>query len=228
MVFALWAFSQGKDSQQPQLDRTSSNITPETMSRMQVLKRSLRKRTTLLGALFIFVYQGAEVSVSGWFVSFLISYRHGDPSQVGYVSAGFWGGITVGRLFLTYPASRLGEKISVSVMTVGSVAFQLLIWLVPNLIGESVMVAILGVLLGAAYPCPVAVFTKLIPAQLHISSLSFTIALGSNGAAVFPLMTGLLSQKVGTTTCVHLIESSCLRMNWDLIFILHCFKYISS
>ncbi|KAI9035978.1 putative MFS efflux transporter [Aspergillus affinis] len=65
MVFALWAFSHRKDNQLPRIERTSSSVTSETMSRMQVLKRALRNRTTLLGALFIFVYQGAEVSISG-------------------------------------------------------------------------------------------------------------------------------------------------------------------
>jgi len=66
-----------------QLERVQS-------SKMQQLKEALKNPATLAGALFIFAYQGAEVSTSGWVISFLISYRGGDPSKVGYVTSGFW------------------------------------------------------------------------------------------------------------------------------------------
>lgn len=205
IAFASWAFLHfEKDTpEEPQTalrpsGRHSSAGESEPLSRVQLLKKSIKNRTTLLGALFIFAYQGAEVSTSGWVVSFLISYRHGDPSRVGYVSAGFWAGITVGRFLLTHPAAKLGEKISVTGMVAGAVAFQLMTWLIPNVIGEAVTVAILGLLLGAVYPCATAVFTKLLPRSMHISSLSFISALGSSGGAVSPFFTGILAQKVGT------------------------------
>lgn len=204
LVYSTWAFynfekdnpTEPQMALRPTVSRTFSD--GEQLSRMQVLKKSIRNRTTLLGALFIFAYQGAEVSVSGWVVSFLISYRHGDPSHVGYVSSGFWAGITAGRFLLTHPAHKLGEKIAVVVMVAGAVVFQLMTWLIPNVVGEAVTVAILGLLLGAVYPCATAVFTKLLPRSMHISSLSFVSALGSSGGALSPFLTGLLAQHVGT------------------------------
>ena len=51
---------------------------------------ALQNKVTVIGALFIFAYQGAEVAVSGWIISYLINYRDGDPAKVGYVTAGFW------------------------------------------------------------------------------------------------------------------------------------------
>ncbi|CAG8124442.1 unnamed protein product [Penicillium salamii] len=201
--YVSWAFHRFENdspNEPPLAARsTTSHVNDgEPPSRTQVLKKTIRNRTTLLGALFIFAYQGAEVSISGWVVSFLISYRHGDPSQVGYVSAGFWTGITVGRFLLTHPASSIGEKIAVAGMIAGAVAFQLLTWLVPNVIGDGVAVSILGLLLGAVYPCATSVFTRLIPHSMQISSLSFISALGSSGGAVSPFFTGILAQKVGT------------------------------
>ena len=77
-------------------------------SKPRLLGKSLRNRSTILGALFIFAYQGAEVSISGWIISFLISYRHSEPSGVGYVTAGFWAGITIGRFLLSHSAQRIG------------------------------------------------------------------------------------------------------------------------
>ncbi|KAE8318361.1 MFS general substrate transporter [Aspergillus transmontanensis] len=167
-------------------------------SRMQMLKKAIQDRTTILGSLFIFAYQGAEVSVSGWIVSFLISYRGGDSRRVGYVSAGFWAGITLGRFLIVYPAHRIGEKIVVGLLVVGAIGFQLMTWLIPNIIGEAVAVAILGLLLGPLYPCSTAVFAKLLPRSMQLVSLGFISALGSSGGAVFPFLTGILAQNMGT------------------------------
>ena len=74
------------------LERTASQrvTQPQSLGKRQLLMKALKTKTTLFGALFIFAYQGAEVSISGWVISFLISYRGGDPANVGYVTAGFW------------------------------------------------------------------------------------------------------------------------------------------
>ncbi len=179
------------------LQATASNPSPST-SRSKLLKAALRNKTTILGALFIFCYQGAEVSISGWVISFLISYRHSSPAHVGYVTSGFWAGITLGRFLLSHLAHRFGEKKSVFLLVLGATAFQLLVWLVPNVIGEAVAVSIVGLLLGPVYPCAMAVFSKLIPKRLQMSSLAAVSALGSSGGAVAPFFTGLLAQQVGT------------------------------
>jgi fucose permease len=93
MAFAGWAFwTYQEDSPQTlltELERTASRQA-EAVSKFHDLKLALRNRTTIFGALFIFAYQGAEVSISGWVISFLINYRGGDPASVGYVTAGFW------------------------------------------------------------------------------------------------------------------------------------------
>ncbi|OJJ37243.1 hypothetical protein ASPWEDRAFT_38920 [Aspergillus wentii DTO 134E9] len=204
LVFAAWSFHNYEKDLPAQLltalQQTASRQeqNDDAPSRKEVLKQAVKNKTTLLGSLFIFAYQGAEVSISGWVVSFLISYRHGDPSRVGYVSAGFWAGITVGRFVLSHPAHKFGEKVAVVLLVLGSIAFQLMTWFIPNVIGEAVTVALVGLLLGPVYPCATAVFSKLLPRHIQMSSLSFTSAMGSSGGAVAPFFTGLLAQNVGT------------------------------
>ncbi|KAL9102981.1 MAG: hypothetical protein Q9163_001934 [Psora crenata] len=176
---------------------TPSNPTG-TLSKRQLLQQALKNKTTILGALFIFAYQGAEVSISGWVISFLISYRRSSLDRVGYVTSGFWGGITLGRFLLSHPAHKIGEKRSTFFLVAGATAFQLLVWLVPNVLGEAVAVSIVGLLLGPIYPCATAVFSRLIPLRLQMSSLAAVSALGSSGGAVAPFFTGLLAQQVGT------------------------------
>jgi fucose permease len=164
----------------------------------QLFAQSLKNRITIMGALFVFAYQGAEVSISGWVISFLINYRHGDPAQVGYVTAGFWGGITLGRFTLSHAASLIGEKRFVYGLGIGAIAFQTLVWLIPNIIGDAVAVAFLGLLLGPIAPCCMVMFLRLLPRRLQTTSISFVSSAGSSGGAVAPFLTGLLAQAVGT------------------------------
>lgn len=203
--FAGWAFwnyekegtTQFANSLQQISSRQVASELGET-SKLGLLKRALKNKTTLIGALFIFAYQGGEVSESGWFVSYLIDYRKGDPAKVGYVSSGFWAGITIGRFTLTHIAHTLGEKRFVVVMTIGVIAFQIMAWQIPNIIGDAVSVAILGLLLGPVYPCATTVFTKLIPGNLQVIAIGFIASAGSSGGAIVPFLTGLVAQSAGT------------------------------
>lgn len=171
---------------------------PSAPTKKQLLGRAVKNPVTLLGAMFIFAYQGAEVSISGWIISFLVSARGGDLSAVGNVTAGFWGGIAVGRFLLSPLAYRVGEKLSVAVLSIGCLGFQLLVWFVPSVVGDAVTIAIIGLLLGPVYPCATAVFSRLLPRNLQLTSLGFISSAGSSGGAVWPLATGLLAQKKGT------------------------------
>lgn len=93
IAFAAWSFwSFKEDSEDTLLEATTSRqtATEEAVSKLRNLKLALKNKVTIFGALFIFAYQGAEVSISGWFISYLINYRNGDPARVGYVTAGFW------------------------------------------------------------------------------------------------------------------------------------------
>lgn len=177
-----------------------------------ILRKSLKNRTTLLGALLIFAYQGAEVSISGWVISFLIDYRNGNPAHVGYVTSGFWGGITLGRFLLVAPAHKIGDRISLIILVAGTAAFQFIVWFLPNVIGNAVAVAIIGVLLGPIYPCATGVFSKLLPSELQITSLGFISSMGSSGGAIAPFFTGLLAQKLGTVVLNPICIALCVVM----------------
>ena len=161
-------------------------------------KTLLSNKPTLLGACFIFAYQGAEVAISGWIISFLVQFRHGDPSKVGFVTSGFWAGITLGRFTLSFLAHKIGERLFVFIVTAGALVLELLIWFVPSVVGDSVSVAFSGLLLGPVYACGVHIFQRLIPKNMQLSSLSLIASVGSSGGAVAPFVTGILAQRVGT------------------------------
>lgn len=177
---------------------TTTTTAPSALSRIQNTANAFTSRVVLLGALFIFAYQGAEVSISGWIISFLEDARAGDPSRVGYVTAGFWAGITLGRFILSIPAHRIGEKAFVYGLVAGAAVFELLVWLVPNIVGDAVAVAVVGLLLGPVYPCSAALFMRTMSRAEKLSGMGVISAFGSSGGAAAPFTTGLLSQAVGT------------------------------
>lgn len=177
---------------------TPKNTRQEAKERFVSMAHSFKLKVVLLGALFIFCYQGAEVSISGWVISFLITARNGNPASVGYVTSGFWGGITLGRFVLSQPAHRIGEKRFVYGATIGAAAFQILVWTVPNVIGNGVALAIVGLLLGPIYPCAAFIFSRNLSRKEQVSGMSVISAFGSSGGAVAPFTTGLLAQAVGT------------------------------
>jgi fucose permease len=109
------------------------------------------------------------------------------------------GGITLGRFVLTHLSPRfLGLRTFVFLLVVGTAGFQLLAWLVPNIITNAVAVAILGLLLGPVYPCSQTIFTRLLPRHLQTTAVGFISGAGSSGGAVAPFTTGVLAQAVGT------------------------------
>jgi fucose permease len=195
VVLGMWSFW-GYEKEMSPTARAREN-TP-TGSILNSMVGVLQLRVVLLGAIFIFAYQGAEVSISGWVISFLINTRDGDPARVGYVSSGFWAGITLGRFLLSGPAQRIGEKKFVYGLTIGALVFQILVWWVPNIIGEAVAVSFVGLLLGPIYPCATAVFMRCMTRQEALSGIATISACGSMGGAVAPFVTGLLAQAVGT------------------------------
>ncbi|KAK8166472.1 major facilitator superfamily domain-containing protein [Phyllosticta citrichinensis] len=167
-------------------------------SKRRLLKQALRNCTTIIGALFIFAYQGAEVAVAGWVTSFLIKYRGDEAGQVGYATAGFFAGITIGRFALAPVAHRFGEHPSVYVFIVGGIFLQILVWLIPNLVSNTILVAFLGLTLGPIYPCVQTIFSRLLPRNIQVPAVGFIASAGSSGGAVAPFITGLIAQARGT------------------------------
>jgi len=47
--------------------------------------------------------------LGGWIVTYIINVRGGGPSS-GYISSGFFGGLTVGRVALLWVNRVIGEK----------------------------------------------------------------------------------------------------------------------
>lgn len=157
----------------------------------------LRNPITWLLAVFLLGYVGAEVSLGGWIVTFMLRVRHAGDFEAGLTVVFFWLGLTVGRVALGFVTGRVGEKLAITVYLALCVALQLLYWLVPNFVASAVFVAFLGFFLGPLFPAAIVAATKLLPRDYHVSAIGFAAAFGGGGAAVFPFAIGSIAQKKG-------------------------------
>jgi len=106
-------------------------------------------------------------------------------------------GIMVGRVGLLWVNEKIGERRVVYLYTLLAIGLELVIWLVPNVIGNAVAVSLVGLLLGPFYPIAMNVTAKIVPKWILTGSIGWIASFGQAGSAVFPFITGVLAQKRG-------------------------------
>ncbi|KAK7039467.1 major facilitator superfamily domain-containing protein, partial [Favolaschia claudopus] len=171
-------------------EATSSNEHPS-------FKQILGMKTVHLLAFFILVYVGMEVTIGGWIVTYIQDVRGGNPATSGYVSAGFFGGLMVGRIALLWLNSKIGERRVMYLYSILAIGLELVVWLVPSLIADAVAVSIIGVLLGPIYPITMNHTGRVLPRRLLTGSIGWIAGFGQAGSAVFPFITGAIASKTG-------------------------------
>ncbi|KAJ8516259.1 hypothetical protein ONZ45_g6401 [Pleurotus djamor] len=169
-------------------------------------RQILGQRAVHYLAFFILVYVGVEVTIGGWIVTYVIDVRHGGPSS-GYISSGFFGGLTIGRVALLWVNKTVGERRVLYLYTLLAIGLELVVWLVPSLIGGAVAVSLVGVLLGPFYPIAMNHAGRILPRWLLTGSIGWIAGFGQAGSAVLPFMTGALASKFGITSLQPLLIS---------------------
>ncbi|KAF8959974.1 major facilitator superfamily domain-containing protein [Flammula alnicola] len=143
----------------------------------------LRLKAVHLLALFLLVYIGVEVTIGGWTVMFMVVVRGGGPLS-GYISSGFFGGLTLGRVVLLWVNKKIGEVRVIYVYTV-------------LVIFRSIAVSFIGMLLGPMYPIAISHASRIIPRSLVTGAIGWMTACGAAGSALLPFLTGTMASKFG-------------------------------
>ncbi|KAH0835909.1 MFS general substrate transporter [Lanmaoa asiatica] len=169
-------------------------------------------------AVFILVYVGVEVTLGGWIVTYIIDIRGGGPSS-GYISSGFFGGLMTGRVALLWLNRKVGERRVLFIYALLAIGLELVVWLVPSLIGGAVSVSIIGVLLGPMYPITMNHAGRVLPAWLLTGSIGWIAGFGQAGSALLPFMTGAIASKSGISALQPLLVAMMASMTalWALV-----------
>ncbi|KIY70492.1 MFS general substrate transporter [Cylindrobasidium torrendii FP15055 ss-10] len=175
-------------------------------SSSSVYRAILGSKSVHVLSIFALILIGTQVALAGWIVTFIISERGGGKSA-GYISSGFFGGVTVGRLVLIGVSRRIGEHRVVFIYASIAIALQLTIWFVPSIIENALAIACIGVLLGPVFPILIAHASRIIPPWLLTASVAWITGIGMSGSAAVPFITGLLASKYGIKSLQPLVVS---------------------
>lgn len=150
-----------------------------------------------VGASFLGLYVGVEVTLGSWAYSFLTEGRGIDLLLAGQMVSGFWLGLTVGRLVLGRAIARVGTLRIVQLCLGGMVVGVLIVWLGPGPISAAGGLALAGFCLGPIFPTVIAVTSTAVAPRLLPSAIGFMASLGAGGAALFPWIAGNLADGLG-------------------------------
>ncbi|PPR07674.1 hypothetical protein CVT24_003817 [Panaeolus cyanescens] len=160
---------------------------------------------------FSMLYCGCETTTQCFMVTYLLATRNANPNTAGYVTAGFWGGITIGRLVWGHYTSRFLSKCL-------GLALQITIWVVNSNVQNAVAASVIGALYGPLFPACLTLANDLLPGEIRMVSMALISAFASIGAALFPFVAGTVasSQGIHTLTYVTVPLAAGISVFWAL------------
>ncbi|KII90245.1 hypothetical protein PLICRDRAFT_159682 [Plicaturopsis crispa FD-325 SS-3] len=175
-------------------------------------------KTVHLLAVFSLIYVGVEVTMGGWIVTYITDIRGGGPSS-GYISAGFFAGLMIGRVALLWVNRKVGERRVLFIYVLLAIALELIVWLLPSLIGDALAVSLIGVLLGPIYPIVMNQAGRVLPQWLLTGSIGYIAGFGQAGSAVLPFVTGAMASSVGIKSLQPFLVSmmACAVVLWAFV-----------
>ena len=88
---------------------------------------------------------------------------------------------------------QLGQSRVIFLYLLLTLALELVVWLVPSLVGGGVTVACVGFLLGPIFPIVMNHAGGVLPPELIVGAVGWMASFASAGAAVFPFVTGAIA-----------------------------------
>ncbi|KAF9014961.1 major facilitator superfamily domain-containing protein [Cyathus striatus] len=154
-------------------------------------------------SIFAFLYCGCETATQGYMVTYLLDTRNADPRTAGYVTSGFWGGITLGRFAWGYYTTRftfVQRKYVVQICLVITLVMELLIWFIDSAMANAIFASIIGVACGPVFPACLGIAIDVLPSEIHMVTMALISSASSFGGALFPFIVGTLSSSMGIRT----------------------------
>ncbi|OBZ70191.1 hypothetical protein A0H81_09628 [Grifola frondosa] len=133
------------------LPQHSAEITPANEISTSAFRATLKSRAVWSLAIFLMLYVGAEESIGGWIVSYILEVRKGSPEGASWVASCFYLGIALGRIFLPTLNMLIGERLAVILYLLCAIALECLAWFLPYLASTALCPALVGVAISTLY-----------------------------------------------------------------------------
>ncbi len=170
-------------------------------------------------ALLLFLYVGSEVSFGGWIYAYATtSGRLTDPVQAAYLTSGFWGMLTVGRLLAVLLARRWRPPL----LLMGDMALALLslgvLILIPTRAALITGTAGLGLALASFFPSSITYAGRRGP--LEATRMRWLFVGSGLGGTVVPWIMGRVFDRLGATALPWVIWAALGLLSLGLIGLL--------
>lgn len=147
-------------------------------------------------SLFIFLYVGAEISFGGWISTYAVTLGLATPAAAAYLTSGFWGALTVGRLLAIPLAARFRPRTILLVDLLGCMAAVGLILVYPASLTVAWVGSIgAGIFMASVFPTTLSLAERRMPITGQVTSWFFVGA--SLGSMTVPLIIGQLFESTG-------------------------------
>ena len=157
------------------------------------------------GVAFYFFYPGVEVVTGLWGASYLMAVMGAPASLAGAALAGYWASLTLGRFAMGLAAARLSNRtIMRGGLTLAAVSLIALV-LAPGPGFFSAALALLGLGLAPMYPTMMHETPRRTGPERSDQIISFQVGAAQAGAAVLPVLAGLIVRQAGLGVLPHLL-----------------------
>ena len=182
----LWAIAAIRFGGDDELD---VDTRPAVDQETEPHRRDARVASALLLTYFA-LYVSAEVIVGQWSFSLLTEQRGVGENVAGVATAGFWGGLTVGRFGLAAIAARATPFVTLRVSLAVVVVSVLVIWADPFAGADVAAMAFAGLGMAGVFPSLVTATPKLVGRGRTANLVGYQLAASSAGFIVMPLVLG--------------------------------------
>jgi MFS transporter, FHS family, glucose/mannose:H+ symporter len=166
----------------------------QTPSAVQASRRVWRSAFAYLLAAFVFLYVGAENSISGWIGAYTKRTNVEMAALYSLPQAVFWAALMIGRLLAPLWLRRLSEERLVLLTALVSLLGILLLRGTSETVGLLGGAGLAGAGFAAIYPTTIAVFMKYFGERAGASAAP-VFATGGLGGAVIPSLVGTVSDR---------------------------------
>ena len=158
------------------------------------LRQALKTPIVLVSSLLLLIYVGTEVSIGNW--AYTVQHvSRGIPAWIaGYSIAGYWLGLTLGRLAMGQLIKYLGAvrtiDVSLALLMIGLLTW----WGLPN---QWLSLPLMGLGLAAIFPAMIWLTPQRVAAPIVPAAIGFLASVGSLGSASIPTIIGWAANQAG-------------------------------
>ncbi|MCL2138318.1 MAG: MFS transporter [Treponema sp.] len=150
-----------------------------------------------LSAFVLFFYLGAETSVNGWLVTYLIDEEIMSDSYAKTLLGILWLVIMAGRLFCAWLSTRFRKTLIILFNSLGAALMFLLFFFSKDQIILTVILLVFGFCFAGIYPTAISVCGKII-SRSH-SAMAILLAIAGLGGIMSPYIVGFTALIAGMT-----------------------------